>query len=63
MIHEKYENVEGAITIELELEDWVWLCNLLSLILNDKGADKYMKEDTKHLLDILEDSETGIFLE
>lgn len=58
MIHE-HSDVTGTITVGFEAEDWVWLCNLLSLILKEPGNDEYGREDAKHLLDALEAAEAG----
>jgi len=55
MIHE-HANVTGTITISLEAEDWVWLCRMLSALLKSPEMDTYAKEDTQHLLNILEDA-------
>lgn len=56
MIHEKVPNLKGAgkLVVTFEAEDWVWLCRLLTLILEEGEPDKYADEDTRHLLNVLE---------
>lgn len=46
-------------TIELELEDWAWLCDFLNETLK-LSDDKYGQEDLGYLINILEEAENSI---
>lgn len=61
MKHQKLPDIKGTVTLELQLEDWAWLCDLLTRTLRYGEHDKYSKEDTEYLLRILEEAESSIF--
>lgn len=61
MIHEKTPGQTGKIVVAFEVEDWIWLCKLLSTIVHEEnsGLDRYSEEDTEYLLDTLMAVEVG----
>jgi hypothetical protein len=59
MIHQKIDNLDYSVTIELKAEDLAWLCDLLATIIREPGADEYSHEDTEYLLRVLQDAERG----
>lgn len=60
MIHDK-RDIQGKITVTLEAEDWVWMCELLAEIANlpETELDVIVKQDFEHALAALEAFEDG----
>lgn len=51
--------MSGTITVEFESNDWVWLCEFLSTVIHEGELDPYSKQDTEHLLNVLQTAEGG----
>lgn len=49
----------NKITIALDPQDWVWLCEFLSQVLKEDDMDEYDREDTERLLRLLQAAESG----
>jgi hypothetical protein len=58
MVHDK-RDVEGRITVTLDAEDWVWLCELLAEVANSPETDMMLGEDVEHALSALGAFENG----
>lgn len=58
MVHDK-RDIQGKITVTLEAEDWVWLCELLSEAVNSPDVDMMLGEDMEHALHALGAFEDG----
>lgn len=58
MVHDK-RDVEGKITVELDAEDWVWLCELLAEAINEPEIPEMVRDDFEHALSALQAFEDG----
>jgi hypothetical protein len=45
----------NSITVNLPVNDWVWLCEFLSTVIKEGKLDPYSKADTQRLLDLLQE--------
>lgn len=60
MKHQTLEGIESEVTVTMQLEDWAWLCDMLAETLKQPGNDQYTREDTQHILNVLESAERSL---
>lgn len=49
----------NTIRVDFPLDEWVWLCEFLSEVLKRGELDKHAREDTEHILALLQAAESG----
>lgn len=50
----------NTIQVNFPTDDWVWLCEFLATVLKEGELDPYSREDTQHILDLLNSAEQGV---
>lgn len=54
------DHIEGTVTVEMDLKDWVWLCEVLVDMKNCAGEEGILMSDIDHALSALEAFEDAI---